>query len=94
MIFGSVCPGRLNTRDLITVTRHISYSDWIFLYYLAKNLEPFVFQDFLSELACEFRRDYIDENATLNVTPEPKNQINERDTIQAESIDEVDMRRK
>lgn len=94
MIFASVCPGRLNTRELITVTRHISYSDWIFLYYLAKNLEPFVFQNFLSELAIEFRRDYIDENARLNVNPEPKHEMNERDAIQPESIDEVDMRRK
>lgn len=49
------CPGRLNPWDMLTVTRHSSFSDWIFLYYLAKNMEPYLFRDMLIELANELR---------------------------------------
>lgn len=49
------CPGRLNPWDMLTVTRHSSFSDWIFLYYLAKNMEPYLFREMLIELANEMR---------------------------------------
>lgn len=92
MIYAAACPGRLNTKELATVTRHLSYPDWVFLYYLAKNMEPFVFQNFLSELAAEFTRRYVDdENARLY---QMEQSTSERSTINKESIDEVDFRRK
>lgn len=84
-----MCPGRLNSKELHTVTRHITYSDWVFLYYLAKNMELYVFQDFLSELAAEFARRYVDESARLY-----EQSTSERSTINKEDIDEVDFRRK
>lgn len=49
------CPGRLNPWDMLTVTRHSSFSDWIFLYYLAKNMEPYLFREMLIDLANELR---------------------------------------
>lgn len=95
MVFAAGCPGRVNSKDLAIVTRHISYADWVFLYYLAKNMEPYVFQNFLSELAVEFTRRYVDENARLYQQQSTSEQsTSERSTINKESIDEVDFRRK
>lgn len=51
-----VCPGRLNPWDMITVTHHSSYSDWLFLYYLAKNMEPYLFREMVISLASEMRQ--------------------------------------
>lgn len=54
-VFSMACPGRLNPWDMLTVTQHSSFSDWIFLYYLAKNMEPYLFRNMLIELANELR---------------------------------------
>lgn len=40
---------------MLIVTKHSSFSDWIFLYYLAKNMEPYIFRDMLIDLANELR---------------------------------------
>lgn len=54
MKFALACPARIHTRDLETVLQQVCYSDWLFLCYLAKNMEPFVFQQFISQLATEY----------------------------------------
>ncbi len=41
---------------MLTVTQHSSFSDWLFLYYLAKNMEPYLFRDMLIDLANELRQ--------------------------------------
>lgn len=41
--------------DIIIVTKHFSLSDWLFLYYIASNIEPFVFRNIIRELADEMR---------------------------------------
>lgn len=56
------CPGRLNPWDMLTVTQHSSFSDWLFLYYLAKNMEPYLFRDMLIELANELRQSDVSDN--------------------------------
>lgn len=95
-LFSSTCPGRLNTKHLTTVVRHISYSDWLFLYYLAKNLEPFVFCDLLNDLATEFRQHYIEEHEVLSHERETikLDEIGAKSSSEKETIDEVDLRRK
>lgn len=55
-VFSMACPGRLNPWDMLTVTQHSSFSDWLFLYYLAKNMEPYLFRDMLIDLANELRQ--------------------------------------
>lgn len=91
LVFSSVCPGRLNTKHLNTVIHHISYSDWIFLYYLAKNMEPYVFCNLLSDLAEEFRRNYIDEHERLTIVEQSEG----KGSQETNSIDdEVVLRRK
>lgn len=96
LVFSSTCPGRLNPKHLQTVVRHISYSDWLFLYYLAKNMEPYVFCDLLADLATEFRQNYIEEEETLKNERETLRveDVGEKSTPKKESIDEVDLRRK
>lgn len=61
------CPGRLNPWDMLTVTQHSSFSDWLFLYYLAKNMEPYLFRDMLIDLANELRQSDGSDNELQNV---------------------------
>lgn len=60
-VFAMACPGRLNPWDMLTVTQHSSFSDWVFLYYLAKNMEPYLFRNMLIELANELRESEEDD---------------------------------
>lgn len=78
----------------MTISHHIWYSDWIFLYYLAKNMEPFVFYDLLADLAAEFQTNYTEEHEKLNSNDQSTSQNGDRDTIEVEEIDQVDYRRK
>lgn len=101
MVFSTVSPGRLNTRDMLIITQHTSYSDWLFLYYLAKNMESYVFQNLLSDLSNELRHnDYNDNDEVVLRKPflgkyiikEPI--IEEKPTHEMmESIDEVDFKK-
>lgn len=78
-VFSTVCPGRLNPWDMLTVTRTFAFSDWLFLYYLAKNMEPFLFREMLVKIANEMRGEG---------TPETSD--NESENEDEELIDEVD----
>lgn len=89
MVFSSACPGRINCKQLYLVIENISFSDWIFLYYLAKNIDSILFSDLLSDLAAEFRQNHVDERETLRI-----DDLGERSSIEKENIDEVDLRRK
>lgn len=89
MVFSSACPGRINCRQLNTVIENISFSDWIFLYYLAKNMDSILFCELLSDLAAEFQQNHVDERETLRF-----DDIGENSSIEKENIDEVDLRRK
>lgn len=95
-IFSTVCHNRLNTQDLVVVTAHISFSEWIFLYYLAKNMEPYLFTIFLGDLASELRARYNEEHDKL-LADESNRRNDEKSTLKldaAESVDEVDFRKK
>jgi len=91
LVFSMVCPGRLNPWDMIEVTRHSSFSDWIFLYYLAKNMEPYLFRNMLVDLARELKgADLSDAPPT---DPSKRRMLNAKtitENVENESIDEVD----
>lgn len=60
-------------------------------------MESFVFCDLLTDLAAEFRQNYIDEHETLRADERETlrlSELGERSTIAKEDIDEVDLRRK
>lgn len=48
-VFSFVCPGKMNPWDMLVVTNEFYFSDWLFLYYLAKNMEPYLFRQMLLE---------------------------------------------
>lgn len=51
-IFGRVfSDGSLNVWNNLTVTKHRSYSDWLFLSYLAENVDYLLFKQILIDLA-------------------------------------------
>lgn len=93
MVFSMVCPGRLNPRDMLIITQYTSYSDWLFLYYLAKNMEPFVFQNLLTDLSNELRNSDYDDGEVLLRNPVFEKAIRQPTPNEVENIDEVDSKR-
>lgn len=51
MVFATTCPGKLNPWSMVTLTRHCNFSDWLFLVYLADNLDGIVFKELFLGLA-------------------------------------------
>jgi hypothetical protein len=51
--FGFANPQVLDLWSLVTVTKECHFSDWLFLYYLAKNLDGFVFRELFLSAAVE-----------------------------------------
>lgn len=49
------------------ITKNLSFSSWLFLYYLAKNMDSYVFKILLNDLAKELRnpKEMEDKNGTL-----------------------------
>jgi hypothetical protein len=45
------CPGKYNPWDVLKVTNEYYFGDWLFLYYIAKNVENYVFKELLHGLA-------------------------------------------
>ncbi|GFG30827.1 hypothetical protein Cfor_10672 [Coptotermes formosanus] len=52
-VFGFANPQVLDLWSVITVTKECHFCDWLFLYYLAKNLDGFVFRELLLSAAVE-----------------------------------------
>jgi hypothetical protein len=48
-VFSFACPGKFNVWDVCVVTNEFYFSDWLFLYYLARNMEPYLFRQMLLE---------------------------------------------
>jgi hypothetical protein len=53
IVFGFANPQVLDLWSLVTVTKECHFSDWLFLYYLAKNLDGFVFRELFLSAAVE-----------------------------------------
>ncbi|XP_076750283.1 innexin 7 isoform X2 [Xylocopa sonorina] len=51
IVFSMACPGKHNPWNVLTVTHEWHYGDWVFLYYVAKNLDDYVFKELLQKLA-------------------------------------------
>ncbi|KAH1022620.1 innexin inx7 [Dendroctonus ponderosae] len=57
LVFSTTCPGKINPWDVLTVSRYCSYTDWLFLKYLSKNLDGLVFREIIIGLAEELEDD-------------------------------------
>ncbi|XP_058116416.1 innexin inx7 [Anopheles ziemanni] len=55
VILSLASPGRMNPRDVEIITYQLRFSEWLFLYYLAKNMDSHLFHKILREIADELR---------------------------------------
>ncbi|XP_055548470.1 innexin inx7 isoform X2 [Wyeomyia smithii] len=44
IVFSFACPGNLSKSDIGILTRQYKFSDWLFLYYLARNMDAHLFK--------------------------------------------------
>ncbi|XP_024942810.1 innexin inx7 isoform X2 [Cephus cinctus] len=51
IVFSMASPGKYNPWTVLRVTNHYSFGDWLFIYYIAKNLDSYVFKDLFEHLA-------------------------------------------
>jgi hypothetical protein len=51
IVFATSCPGKLNPWNMLTVTQRCDFTDWLFLKYLAKNMDGLVFKELFLGLA-------------------------------------------
>ncbi|XP_011864070.1 PREDICTED: innexin inx7 isoform X2 [Vollenhovia emeryi] len=51
LVFSIACPGKYNPWNVLKVTHEYYFGDWLFLYYIAKNLDNYVFKELLQSLA-------------------------------------------
>ncbi|KAL1491940.1 hypothetical protein ABEB36_012457 [Hypothenemus hampei] len=61
IVFANSCPGKINPWDVITVSRYRSYTDWLFLKYMSKNLDGLVFREIIIDLAKDLENEYENE---------------------------------
>lgn len=74
---------------MLTVTREFAFSDWLFLYYLAKNMEPYLFREVLIKIANEMRGEITPDSSENEESNDEEGGDN--DGIEDErAIDEVD----
>ncbi|XP_017767584.1 PREDICTED: innexin inx7-like [Eufriesea mexicana] len=55
IVFSMACPGKYNPWNVLAVTHECHYGDWVFLYYIAKNLDNYIFKELLVKLAEELQ---------------------------------------
>ncbi|CAK1599315.1 unnamed protein product [Parnassius mnemosyne] len=56
MVFRHVASGKFNPHNVISVVNGCEFADWLFLYYLAKNMKSSVFQELYMRLAEELEK--------------------------------------
>ncbi|XP_070506516.1 innexin inx7 [Chironomus tepperi] len=99
-VFSTACPGKMNPWDMLVVTNEFYFSDWLFLYYLAKNMEPYLFRKMLLEYIIPevqseknsmiYGHESDNDNASLN-EKEKLTQEENNDETDDDSLHSVDM---
>lgn len=64
------CPGRLSPQDIWTIAEQLSFSNWLFLYYLGSNLDPVVFRNLFGDIAAEIRLRTSSTNSAADIEEE------------------------
>lgn len=61
LLLWETSPGsRLDRHDVAVITKESSFYDWLFLYYIGKNLKGALFRELLHELAADFEKERAD----------------------------------
>ncbi|VVD01529.1 unnamed protein product [Leptidea sinapis] len=74
MMFRHASNSKFNPYNVINVVNGCEYGDWLFLYYLAKNMKSVVFQDLFQKISEELeKRDMPtnDDNDDMEKGAEP-----------------------
>lgn len=74
-------PGRLDDKEISLVVRKCNFSNWMFLFFLRKNLSEFLFNKVITHLASEFPDEERENNSNAAIDPSH---------TQTMRIDEVD----
>ncbi|EAA43180.3 AGAP001477-PA [Anopheles gambiae str. PEST] len=62
LILSFASPGRLNPQDVEIITKRLRFTEWLFLYYLAKNMDAHLFRKVLRQITDELRHPKEDED--------------------------------
>lgn len=66
LLFSRVSSGKFDPYNVIKVVNGCKFGDWLFLYYLAKNMQGFVFQELFVQLSEELKKREIPDSALGN----------------------------
>lgn len=74
-VFSVVCPGKYNPWEFLKVTHKNYFGDWLFLYYIAKNVDNYVFKDLLEQLVEEMETMKWVKNSSHNNYPDLESEL-------------------
>lgn len=77
-MFKLACPGRYQPWDFLRVTNEYYFGDWLFLYYIARNVENYIFKELLEGLALDLEERRI---AMYRNSPEIKEEEEEDELL-------------
>lgn len=80
-----VCPGKMNPWDMLVVTNEFHFSDWLFLYYLARNMEPYLFRQMLLE---HIVPELQSERNSMIIHTEPESETDSEDSDETDKLKE------
>lgn len=82
----------MNPWDMLVVTNEFYFSDWLFLYYLARNMEPYLFRQMLLE---HIIPEIQSEKNSMIISLDPKDLVEEVDEFdklkESEAEEEEDL---
>lgn len=95
-LFSYASPGRLNHHDIDVVTENCTFSNWLFLYYLAANMDPALFRNFLGQLAQEFdtsdRYSEVEDNEANQQSEDDDNRSSRTSLSNVDRVDHAKLR--
>lgn len=80
-VFSAVCPGMLNSHDLSFITDKLTFSDWIFLYYFARNMDRHLFRALFRGIVQKFYGNRKDLEAQSSKFLDTENEEHELLTV-------------
>ncbi|XP_077284532.1 innexin inx7-like [Arctopsyche grandis] len=87
-MFAFACPGKLNLKNMITLTHECYFGDWLFLYFLARNMNPYTFKMFFTSLAEDLDDQKINRKLRNMENMESGNTNNSTDDDRNDKIDD------
>jgi hypothetical protein len=81
----------MNPWDVLVVTNEFFFSDWLFLYYLAKNMEPYLFRQMLLEHIIPEIQSEKNSIIVVHESDSSDNEDDENEKLKASKSEEEDL---